>query len=293
MNVRVIANPVAGGGRGRVQAEALASTLECGGAEVELVLTQQAGDAEPAAARSGADVVVAVGGDGSINEVVNGLTENDSTLAILPMGTANVVARELRLPRDPAESAALILQGKTMPMDAGLRNGRRFLLGAGAGLDAAVAEAVSRVRGKKSSFWKWVGPSIRTALSYAFPAIRVTVDGEVVSETAQYAVVGNCRYSAGVFPVTPRARIDDGLLDVCLFHDLNAVKLAWLAALVRNPSFIERKDIVYRQGKRIAFAVAGETAAPLQVDGDPAGRIPADFEVEEKAVSVITPRAKG
>ena len=292
MNIRVIANPVAGGGRGRVQAEALASELDSGGAVVELILTQKAGAAEPAAAKPGADVVVAVGGDGSVNEVVNGLAKNDSALAILPTGTANVVARELRLPTDPTEAAALILRGKTMPMDAGRRDGRRFMLGAGAGLDGAIAEAVSRKRGQKSSLWKWVGPSIRTCLSYSFPAIRVTVDGAVASETAQYAIVGNCRYSAGVFPATPRARIDDGLLDVCLFHDLNIAKLAWIAAFVWRPSFIERKDVIYRQGKHIEFAVAAEAAAPLQVDGDPAGRIPAVFQVEEKAVRVVTPRAK-
>jgi diacylglycerol kinase family enzyme len=178
-----------------------------------------------------------------------------------------------------------------MAMDAGLRNGRRFMLGAGAGLDAAVAEAVSARRGKKSSLWKWVGPSVRTCLRYPFPPIRVTVDGEVLSEAAQYAIVGNCRYSAGIFPATPRARIDDGLLDVCLFHDLSVVKIAWLAVLLWRPSFIERKDVIYRQGKHVEFEAAREDIAPLQVDGDPAGQLPATFDVEEKAVRIITPRA--
>lgn len=287
MKVDIIANPVAGGGRGRGMAEALYRAVKSGGDAVDLTFTGQAGDGRAAAARSEADLVAVVGGDGSINEVLNGLAIPGAALAVLPVGTANVVARELGVPGDPDAVATLITERRLRPMDVGLCGDRRFLLGAGAGLDAAVAAEVSRHRGRRSSLMKWVGPSLKTCFSYSFPKIRVSVDGEVVSDSAQYAVVGNCRYSAGVFQTTPRALIDDGLLDVCLFHNLHLLRLAPLALALRRPNFVARKDVVYRQGRDVEFAPVDDEQAPLQIDGDPAGAIPAVFSVLPRAIQVI------
>ena len=290
MNVRIIANPVAGGGRGRRMAEALQDYLRGKVGEVELVLTKQAGDNEPEAARPGADIVVAVGGDGSINEVVNGLRESEAALAILPAGTANVVARELGIPTDPEAVGAMICDGHFRDMDAGVRDGRRFMLGAGAGLDAAIAESVSQQRGRKSSLSKWVGPSIKTILRYSFPAFRVVADDEVICEAGQYAIIGNCRYSAGVFPATPEAKIDDGLLDICILQNLNPLRLIGLLPSVRTGRHIRRKDVIYRQFRSLELSPVSDERVPFQVDGDPGGQLPVSVCVEPKAVRVIAPR---
>jgi diacylglycerol kinase (ATP) len=95
--------------------------------------------------------------------------------------------------------------------------------------------------------------------------------------------------SAAVFPATPHARTDDGLLDVCLLHDLSAWKCATLAFSVFSPRFTQRKDVVYRQGKNIRLEPASDEAAPLQVDGDPAGFVPSDFGVEPAALNLLVP----
>lgn len=218
MDVRIIANPVAGGGRGQRMAEALLQALRRRGASTELFVTRGRGDASRFAAQAGAHCVVSIGGDGTAHEVVNGLKGQQTPLAILAVGTANVVARQFKLPmsrgrRRPRHG------GKTVQMDLGLRNGERFILGAGAGLDAAI---VAKVEGGRctSSLLRWVGPSISTILTYRYPKIRAIVDGVVVSETAEYAIVGNCVMSAAVFPATPHARTDDGLLDVCLLRTI-------------------------------------------------------------------------
>lgn len=289
MKVRIIANPVAGGGKGRRMAETLRDSLEGKVGEVELVLTKQAGDNEPEAARPGADVVVAVGGDGSVNEVVNGLKNTDAALAILPAGTANVVSRELGIPKDPEAVAALIVAGNFREMDAGIRDGRRFMLGAGAGLDAAIAEAVSEQRGRKSNLIKWVWPSIKTSLRYTFPAFRVVADGELLCEAGQYAIIGNCRYSAGVFPLTPEAKIDDGLLDICIFQNLNALRLIGLLPTVWNGRHIRRKDVIYKQFQSLEITPVSDETVPFQVDGDPGGQLPVTIGIEPKAVRVIAP----
>lgn len=291
MRVRVIANPVAGGGRGKAVAESLASALDRRGETVDLFLTSKAGDAKQSASEGGFDCVVAVGGDGSVNEIVNGLTDLDVQLAILPMGTANVVARQLHIPREPEAVADLVAAGHTRRMDVGLIGEERFLLGVGAGLDAAIAEEVSRHRGTRSGLSKWVMPSVKTCLSYRFPKIRAVVDGSDLGADTQYAIVGNCRNSAGVFPATPKAKIDDGLLDVCLFRRLNAVRLMVLAATIWRGRFIEHKDVTYVQAKQVELYPASEETVPLQVDGDPAGSLPAAIRVNDAPINVVCPNS--
>ena len=234
--------------------------------------------------REGADF------DGTLNEIANGMRDSAAILAILPMGTANVVARELGIPRDPRAVAEMIVEHHVREMDVGITKGRRFLLGAGAGIDAAVAQVVSERRGRSSSYLKWVGPILSTAFTYSYPEIRVVVDGKEVSGTAQYAIVGNCRYSAGVFVATPKAKIDDGLLDVCLMHNLNPLRLARLALQLRHARFLERDDVVYVQGKHVELRPASHEPVPLQIDGDPAGRLPAEFTVDPAALKVVVPR---
>ncbi len=290
MKVRIIANPVSGGGRGKTTAQSLQDLLTDALGSAELLLTQKPGDAGEEAGRPGADCIVAVGGDGTVNEIANGMRDTTATLAILPMGTANVVARELGIPRGPRAVAEMIVEHHIRDMDVGLTNGERFLLGAGAGFDAAVAQALSNSRGRSSSYLKWIGPVLSTAFTYSFPEIRAVVDGKEVSATAQYAIVGNCRYSAGVFAATPKAKIDDGLLDVCLMHDLNPLRLAGLALQLRHARFLERDDVVYVQGKHVELTPASDDPAPLQIDGDPAGSIPAEFTIAPKALQVVVPR---
>ena len=290
MRVRIIANPIAGGGRGKTLAQALEQNLQGKVDAVELSLTGKSGDGKIEAARPGADCIVAVGGDGSLNEIINGLQDLNLPVALLPVGTANVVARELQIPSDPAFVARLIADNKTRPMDVGLCGDQRFLLGAGAGFDAAVVAEVSARRGRKSSKAKWILPGVKTALTYSFPKIHVEVDGDPVSDTAQYVVVGNCRYSAGAFAATPNARSDDGLFDVCMFHKLSLLKLTTLAVAVWSPNFIHRSDVTYLRGKEVRLTPAGEEIPPLQIDGDPADNIPATFTLLDHALQMYTPR---
>ena len=290
--VCIIANPVAGGGKGRIMAERMEAALKKRGLDTELFLTQKAGDAESHAATLTCDVVVSVGGDGTANEVVNGLGEKKVALAILPMGSANVVARELQLPKEPEALAELIIDERIRPMDLGSHDGRRFLLGAGAGLDAAITHRVQSARGKKSSVWRWVLPAIQTILGYGYPKIRATVDGKVVSETAEYAIVGNCRYSAGVFPATPKSKLDDGFLDVCLVHGLGPLRLIAMAIQVWLPGFVDKSYVTYLKGTEISFEAVDEEVL-LQVDGDPAGALPVSFSVLPRALPVVTPRGTG
>ena len=290
-SVHIIANPVAGGGRGLIQARALHEALKACDIPVTLYTTTQAGDGHVEAGRTVADTVVVVGGDGTLNEVLNGLPEAfQGALVILPVGTANVVARELGMRSDPDFVADAIAAGNSVAMDVGVHNGQRFLLGAGAGLDAAVTHAVQSSRGSRSSLMKWVGPALRVMTSYTYPKIVVTVDGTQIAEPGEYVIVGNCRNSAGIFPATPQANISDQTLDICIFHHLNWFRLAWLLVRVWNPRFIEAPWITYLQGRHITLEpLSADDPVLLQIDGDPAGELPATFTLMDWTVNMIRP----
>ncbi|MDZ4861494.1 MAG: diacylglycerol kinase family lipid kinase, partial [Candidatus Hydrogenedentes bacterium] len=176
---------------------------------------------------------------------------------------------------------------KTRVIDAGRSADRLFLLGAGAGLDAAIVEVVHRKRGAKLNFLSYVWPAVRVILGYHYPRITVIVDGEEICNDAHYVIVGNCQWSAGVFRATPNARIDDGMLDVCILRRLGIAKILWLILLAQFSGFAERSAVIYRQGTTIELASTDGGRVPLQIDGDPAGELPARFAVLPQALRLI------
>jgi YegS/Rv2252/BmrU family lipid kinase len=289
MKVRVIANPISGGGSGRRLGEVMAGALAARGVEADLHVTTRAGEAGEIAAARGFDCVVSVGGDGTTNEVANGVLGTDIALAILPLGTANVVPRQLGIPLNAEAVADLIVRGSIRAIDAGRFGDRIFLLGAGAGPDAAIVAAIHANRGKRLGISGYFLPTLRTLWRYEWPQIRVTVDGEPLCDDGHYAIVGNCRFSAGVFRFTPEARLDDGMLDVCVMRNLTMWRLAMHAIASWRPGFVSRKDVLYRKGKHIVFEAVSHSDLPLQVDGDPAGILPAEFYIQPAALRVVAP----
>lgn len=286
MKTAIVANPVAGNGRGQRYAEALERALRHRGIEVALHVTREAGDGRRLASAVDAACVAVVGGDGTVNEVLNGLADRGACLAILAAGSANVVARELRFPARPERLAAWIAAGRTRRMDVFQCGGRRAMLGAGAGFDAAVTARVHESRGERLGLWRWVLPAVQIAHRYAaqpYPEIRATVDGREVCARSPYVIVGNCPFSAGRFRATPLAKTDDGLLDIVAVKRWGLWRMISLAAGSLLPGFARRGDLVYVQGRHVRLEPAGDVPALFQVDGDPAGTIPADIEALPRA----------
>lgn len=291
MNVCIIANPASGAGRGAQLAEEIRKALAPRVESVEVAVTGAAGDAERIAQHVRADCVVSVGGDGTANEILNGMNDQVRTLAIYPAGTANVVARQLGIRKNIAAFAELVARRSVRHIDGGTANGRKFLLGIGAGLDAMIAKQVAARQDGARGLGRWIMPAVRSVLHFNHAPIRVRVDGEIVTESTSYAIVANCRFSAGVFPVTRRADVADGLLDLCAMHRLSVPKLAWMAIAVWSPGFPERGDVVYRQGTEFVLEPASSLPVPLHVDGEVAGFLPATCRVLPGAFEMIAPGA--
>lgn len=293
----VVLNPISGPSVGPRALAGFRLTLEAAGWDVRLRPTERAGHAPElarAAAAEGADVVVAAGGDGTINEVATGLLAagpGAPPLGILPLGTSNLVARDLGVPLDARRAATVIVRRTTRMLDvadvtpaSGPR--RRMLACAGAGWDAAVVAALSRERRGHITPWTWLGPIRRTIRDYAFPVVRVTPAGGRPRE-AILALFLNCRPYARFFDPAPAARPDDGLLDAVLVGPAGRGRLGRLAWLAWRGRMAE--DAAVEVVRAASFELTSDAPVPLQADGDAAGATPAAIAVRPAALRVVAP----
>lgn len=289
MKVLVVGNPIAGGGQAAGKIEALAGLLRAGGHTAEVFLTAAAGDARARAAalEPGTDALVAAGGDGTLNEVLNGLREPfGMPIGFLPAGTANVTARELGLDGTPEEIVRLIDAGAVRRIDVGRAGARRFLMLASVGFDALVIEEDVRRRRSAHRFVRFAVPIARALWRYRAPALSVAVDGgPPVSGTL--AIVSKTPHYGGFFNLARGARCDSGLFEVtvCARGSRAALVVYALAALCGR---MERLGSVRTlRGTRVAVE-AGEPV-PVEVDGESFGTTPVTFELAPGALPFLAP----
>ncbi len=290
--VQVIFNPTAGGAR-RQRYRAVLDRLRRAGVAVVERPTGRRGDAEDFAATlapGACDRLVVAGGDGTINEVLNGLGRNPlgggtTPLALLPLGTANVLARELGLAVRPARVAHTILAGPARPVALGEANGRRFALMAGVGFDAHVVAQVGKGLKRRLGKGAYVYETLRQVGRFGFPAYRVEIDG--VAQEVASAVAANARHYGGGFVIAPRARLEQGSLQVCLFDTpgrLAALKYAAALVLGLLPRLSDFRVVEGRQVR-----IQGPPEDPLQGDGDIIAALPAEVRVLPDALNLVFP----
>ena len=291
--VTMIVNPVAGRGRGIRLAIALAERLERRQCDVLLQETRAAGDARRLARAAGdASTVVCVGGDGTVHEVINGLPrERTPPLGVVPCGTGNALAKELRLPRSLDGLTEVLLGGRAVPCDVGVERerGERFLLFASAGYDAQIVHRLHAVRTgamRQASYLRFGFDTLRRG---PIPRITVEVDDELVAGEAAWVHVCNVRAYGGPLVFARDARMDDGVLDVIALRARSRAAVVGLVALaccnywrLAVPHGI---DVVRARGRRIRLGSTG--GAPLQIDGEACGELPASIEIEPAALRIL------
>lgn len=255
-------------------------------------MTAGRGDAERCvAARAGRiDCVVVAGGDGTLNEVLNGLPE-PGALPLVPfaVGTGNMLARELGLPRTPERLANVIAEGAIRRIDMGEVEGHRFLSLLSSGFDAMVAGRIARTRRGTFPYASYARPILETLWRYRPPRLSVSLDG-AAPVAGGLVLASNLRNYGGVLELTRDARCDSGALEVLILERaaaLDLVRLAIPAALRRPPP---RKGVV--QARVQTLRVAGELPVPVQVDGDAWGSTPVTVRLWPGAVRVFVPGTK-
>lgn len=288
--VLVIYNPAAGRNRRRKLAEVV-ELLKQRGCVVAERQTTQRGDAEQFAREASAaefDVVVAAGGDGTVNEVVNGLVARPDRprLAVIPLGTANVLALEIGLdPKDAEAIADTIAGGPARTVHLGLANGRHFVLMAGAGLDAHVVEGVNVALKRRTGKLAYVVESLRQAFGYDFPALQIRANGQTYE--GRMAVACKGRFYGGPFIAAPGARLEDPTLEVCILpkSGVGGVVRYGLALPMNKLADLPEVQVVSAE----SITILGPRGAPLQGDGDIVARLPAEISIARETVELIVP----
>jgi diacylglycerol kinase (ATP) len=280
MHVLVVANPISGGREGSRRVHELARVLEARGHAVDLRWTRGPGDAH-AIARS-ADVaverLVVAGGDGTLNEVLNGVHDpSEVPLAQLPLGTANLLGKQFGLSRDPDETASRIERGAVRRLDMGRLGERRFLAVASCGADAMVTERIGRSRSGQLGYRGYLLPIGRMLWHYQTPRLSVSIDDEEAPLSGGLVIAAKVRIFGGLFRLADDAAPESGVFHVCVFGggrvpDLLRYALAGLLGQVARLG-----DVVFTRGRRIR--IDSELPVPVEVDGDACGTTPAQLDL--------------
>lgn len=260
------------------------------GVEVDCHPTTAPGDGSRLAreaVQSGSSLVAVYGGDGTINEAVSGLAGSSVPLAILPGGTANVLARELNIPRNLRRAVQIACTGNTIPISLGRAGQRYFHLMAGIGLDAAVVAGMpwklKRTLGVQA-FWI---QGFRQLHDYSLKPFQIDVDG--TRHRGTFAVVANSRNYGGRLVIAPEADPRSDSLEVCLFEGSNKSRYFVYLIAAYLGKHLKLRDV--RQIRGRCISVIGDPSTPVQVDGEFAGLLPMTFEIVPGALQVKVPAA--
>ena len=296
MRICVIFNPAARGNKARRFRRYLGEMSQ----QCAFKATTGPGDAwrfAQAAVATGYDVIVAAGGDGTVNEVLNGIGDDPdgfarTRLGVLPLGTVNVFARELKIPLKLERAWKVLRRGNEQKIDLGRADffddgkpqSRYFMQLGGAGLDARAIELVSWKLKKNAGPIAYVVAGFQ-ALAEKQPRISVNANGNKLE--GELALFGNGKFYGGSFHIFPGAHLSNGRLDVCVFPRVNVPTLLRLA-----PGFLIRQKLSGHRVHRLRatkFEMTSDVPAAFELDGEWIGSLPATFSVEQQKLRVVVP----
>lgn len=293
----LIANPTSGSYLPNAQHIAeIVTNLQTRGWQVELKFTRGSGDAARIAREAVAqriDIVVAVGGDGTIHEIIQELAGSTTALGILPSGTVNVWAREVGIPLDLRQAGQVLFEGQIRTIDLGKINDRYFLLMSGIGIDGEITQAIEKRPVKRLGVFGYLFIGIWFGIRY--PAFRVVMrmNDRTIKINALQVIVGNTQLYGGMLKYTWQARCDDGQLDICVVRKRNPLGrlLVLLDFLLRSK---QRKQWVrYETSNEIKLYTRKPIA--IQVDGEPlgyttTGATPTILNIVPQTLKVLVPQ---
>lgn len=298
MKTVLVYNPTAGPWDMLRPLKRLATYLGKCGWSIDLVQTQYEGDASRyarEAASGGVDLILVAGGDGTINEIANGLSNSDTVMGIVPVGTGNILAHQLRMPilspvtpivRDIGD---VLLRSRVQRVDVGLVNDRRFICWAGLGLDAEIAAQMEpRPRHiKRLRTLPYILTGLVVASEYRGVRARFTIGEHDFRTRTLLAVASNIQLYAAFFQIAPQARMDDGLLDVYVFKGLNFAYALKSVFQMLGHRHHNSPDVMHVLASQMEVETSPSVA--IHLDGDPMGNTPARLSIVPDALRLLVP----
>lgn len=289
---RIIYNPTSGREAVKKELPNILEKLERAGYETSAHATTCEGDATAAAKTAverGYDLIVAAGGDGTINEIIHGMAEQEHRpkLAILPAGTTNDFARALSIPKDIDKAADIILEGNSMKLDIGKVNEHYFINIAGGGklteLTYDVPSKLKTMIGQLAYYMKGIEmlPSLKAA------RVKIEYDDQVLEEDIMLFLISNTNSVGGFEKLAPDARLNDGYFDVLILKKTNLAEFIQIATLALRGEHLKSKNIIYTQAKRVK--VTNEEKMQLNIDGEYGGLLPGEFINLQEHIEFMVP----
>jgi len=296
-----VVNPVAAGGKTAQVWPQIEKQLHSLGVDFEYRLTEAPGHATDLAREGvaqGYEMVVAVGGDGTVNEVVNGLmapggTRAQATLGVVITGRGSDFARTIGVPSDYGEACVRLTGERTMTVDLGLvefqsegeRRTRYFVNVGGGGFDGEVAHRANRTPNFMGGTIPYLTSLVTTLFAYRNKAVELTLDDqEPIRMVANSVVVANCQYFGGGMKVAPDADPNDGLFDVIVIGDIDKIEFLMTVPKVYDGTHITHPQVDTYRAKRVE--VRSEEPLLLQVEGEVCGHTPLTFEIIPSALDI-------
>jgi len=293
-DIVVIVNPGAAGGKALKAVPVINRTLEALDCPYAIYVTKERGDAIQAArsyAESGVSRILAVGGDGTVNEVANGIYQSgsDTALGLVPVGHGTDLARHLGTTRQVDLAVQRACQGEPARIDLGLakyadNTERAFINIAGLGFDAIVASKAQKSRLPGGNL-PYLGSALTTLVGFQNLQVTIDADGQRIETAGVFVQIANAQYMGGGYHFAPMAAMDDGLLDVCIVGDFGKFEL--IRAI---PSVYKGKHVTHSKFSHVtAKCITIETSTPamVQLDGELVGQTPVQFSVLPAAIALV------
>ena len=295
----LIVNPAAGGGRAVRKLDEARRIFRNAGIETELQNTAAAGDATVMARRAvdaSRQLVIVCGGDGTVNEVVNGLACSQVPLAVLPAGTANVLAKELKIPWNLPRAAERIIGAPYRRIALGLATPekssgepRYFLSVAGAGADGALVSAVRPEIKLKAGILAYWQEGLRQLTRYDFPMFHTTMAGNGAGIDASLVIVGRTKHYGGPFKITTEADLLQPQFELAFVTTRSAWRYIAYLPLIWAGKLRSARYVRFFKTTCLRCASNSASQVQIQVDGEPAGSLPVEFRIIPDALTLAMP----
>ncbi|MCK4240796.1 MAG: diacylglycerol kinase family lipid kinase [Candidatus Atribacteria bacterium] len=278
MKTELIINLTAGGGKPRPHLKTIFKYLKENGFNFKVSYTSHHGEAielAQKAADKGIDLIVSIGGDGTVNEIVNGImkSKNNPPLGIIPLGWANDFIKSTNIPSDIIEACKILIKGKTKKIDIGAINNQTYFANiCGIGFDAEVAHLANQLKNRHPNWntlsaYVYVFATIKKLLSpFGYHEVKIKIDGQETQSKILFMAVGNGKIYGGRFKITPEAVLDDSLLEVCVVEEMGRFKYLSIIpkvfkgthASIKGINFYRAKEVVIESSEPILAQVSGE-----------------------------------
>lgn len=294
MEILFIVNPVAGKGKSNSVVKNIKEKMMAFNVPYKIKMTTRKKEAEEIAKNAvcnGYKKIVAVGGDGTIYEVVNGIVGSKALLGVIAAGTGNDFVRTVGIPNDLEEALKTIVYGKTRAIDCGKVNNRYFVNVASIGLDAEIVKETENIKQYLSGSGAYIGGLLKTLFTFKYKDIHMNIDGMKKKKNITLVAVANGKYYGGGMKIAPMADIEDGDFQVCVVDKVSKLKLMGVFPKIFSGKHVHCDEVGLYKGRQVN--INSQESLSINLDGDIIGKsFDIRFEMIPKGIKVLVPEYK-